>query len=389
MWGIRGALTVAQMPIPPKIHDTLLPKADLNVVDLCRFSIPEDKNGPELHTLPNENLFSKTASMVTDGCVTFLQSLPMPTTPQLEILQARFDKCMESNTENGIQSLLYSFGTSTLRLPLWVLDYWREANIILEQKLHWDPAVYWLKRRKQHEAIKLLTELPWRYRMPKTMGDHISDLALFCSEKWLKGSQVDTMLEILRDHLRSERIEGAVKDVDFLQKLVKIYRHTRDTYADDNTAAFIRAFMEKLKTGEVSVVGLAVAVRYTGSETQLPFGEDIISNHWCSFVIDTNERTIHYGDSLGAAPPPELLDVLNWWLGLSFPTPFSLIDLPITQQTDSFSCAVFAVNALSHYFLPLISPLLPNGLCLSARVEALIGAVNLLKRQVRYFNQIS
>ena len=380
-------MTLAQMSIPPKIRDTLLPNTALNVVDLCRFSIPEDKNGPELHTLPDEKLFSKTASMVTDGSVMFLQSLPMPTTPQLEILQARFNKCMESNAENGIQSLLYSFGTSTLRLPLWVLDYWREANVILQQKLHWDPAVHWLKRRKQHEAISLLTELPWKYQIPKTMGDHISDLALFCSEEWLKAPQVDTMLEILRDHLRSERIQGAVKNVSFLQKLVKIYRHTCNTYANDDSAAFIRDFMEKLKTGDVSVVGLAVAVRYTGGETQLPFGEDIISNHWCSFVIDINKHTIHYGDSLGTAPPPELLEVLNWWLGLSFPTPFSLIDLPVTQQTDTFSCGVFAVNALSHYFLPSMSPLLPNGLCLPARVEALIGAVNLLKRQVRYFNQ--
>lgn len=281
------------------------------------------------------------------------------------------DKCMEYNTENGIQSLLYSFGTSTLRLPLWVLDYWREANIILEQKSRWDPAVYWLKTRKQHEAIKLLTEPPWKYQIPKTMGSHISDLALFCSETWLEGSQVDTMLEILRDHLRSEKIQGAVKDVSLLQKLIKIYRHTRNTYSDDNTTAFIWEFMEKLKTGKVSVVGLAVAVHYTGSEAQLPFGQDIISNHWCSFILDINECTIHYGDSLGTAPPPELIDVLNWWLGLSFPTPFSLVNLPITQQTDTFSCAVFAVYALSHYFLPLISPLLPNGLCLPAGVEAL------------------
>ena len=211
------------MPIPPKIHSTLLPKADLNVVDLCRFSIPEAKNGPELHTLPDEKLFSQLASMVTDGSVMFLQSLPMPTMPQLEILQAKFNNCMESNMETGIQSLLYSFGTSTLRLPLWVLDYWGEANIILEQKSRWDPAVYWLKTRKQHEAIKLLTELPWKYQIPKTMGGHISDLALFCSEQWLKGSQVDIMLEILQDHLRSEKSQGVVKDVSFLQKLIKVY----------------------------------------------------------------------------------------------------------------------------------------------------------------------
>ena len=364
------------MPIPPN----LLPKTDLNVVDLCRFSIPEDKNGPELHTISDEKLFSSMASMVTNASVAFLQSLLMPTMPQLKILQARFEKYIELNGETSLQSLLYSFGTSTLRLPLWVLDYWMEANIILEQKLHWHPAVNWLKTRKQYEAIKLLTELPWKYQIPKTMGDHISDLALFCSEKWLTGSQVDTMLEILRDNLGTKRIPGvAVKDINFVQKLIKIYRHTRDTYTDDHSATFIRGFADRLKTGEVTVVGMAIAVRYTGSETQLPSGKDIISNHWCSFIIDTNGRTIHYGDSLGAAPPSELLDVLNWWLGLLFPMPFSLLDLPITRQTDSFSCAVFAVNALSHYFIPSISPLLPNGLCLLARVEALIGAVNLLK----------
>jgi len=221
------------------------------------------------------------------------------------------------------------------------------------------------------------------------MGSHISDLVLFCSEKWLKGSQVDIMLEILRDHLRSKKSQEAVKDISFLQKLIKIYRHTRNTYANDNTAMFIWEFMEKLKTGEVSVVGLAVAVCYTESEAQLPFGQDVISNHWCCFILDINECTIHYGNSLGTAPPPKLLDILNWWLGLSFPTPFSLVNLPIMQQTDTFSCTVFTVNALSHYFLPLIFPLLPNGLCLPARVEALVGAVNLLKRQVRYFNQMS
>jgi hypothetical protein len=55
---------------------------------------------------------------------------------------------------------------------------------------------------------------------------------------------------------------------------------------------------------------MVIAVYYTGSKTQLLSGENIISNHWC-FIISTNKCTIHYGDSLGAAPPPELLDVLN------------------------------------------------------------------------------
>ena len=74
------------MPIPSKISETLLPKADLNVVDLCHFSIPKDKDCPDLLALSDKEIFSSMQSMVTDGYVAFLQSLPMPTTPQVEIL---------------------------------------------------------------------------------------------------------------------------------------------------------------------------------------------------------------------------------------------------------------------------------------------------------------
>ena len=239
-----------------------------------------------------------------------------------------------------------------------------EANIVLEQKQKWSPAIDWLKRRKEHEAIKLLTELPWKYQMPRSMGDHLSDLAVLCSEKWLRVAQVDTMLNTLNDHLDSKGIPGTVKDVNFLQKIINIYRHSPDTYSNNTTAAYIRNFSEKLKTGEILVVSMVIAVHYKGNKTELPVGTDLISNHWCSLIIDTSQRTIHYGDSLGPAPPPELLDVLNWWLEPSFPTPFSVVDLPITQQSDGISCAIFTVNALSHYFSPLQSPLLSNTLCL-------------------------
>ena len=370
------------MAIPSKIAETLLPKNDLNVVDLCHFSIPKDKDCPDLLSLSNKEIFSATASMVTDGYIAFLQSLPMPTTLQVEILQERLN---DYKKEISVQSLSYCYRVSILRLPLWVLDYWMEANIILEQKQKWSPAIDWLKRRKEHEAIRLLTELPWKYQMPKSMGDHIADLAVLCSERWLGIAQVDTMLETLNDHLDSKRIPGTVKDVNFLRKLINIYRHSPDTYAYNATAEFIRKFAEKLKTGEVSVVGMAVAVHYKGNTTELPIGTEVISNHWCSLIINTNDRTLHYGDSLGPAPPHELLDVLNWWLGLSFPTPFSVVNLPITQQSDNISCGIFAVDALSHYFSPFLSPLTPNTLCLQVRSERLKDAVRLLKKRVGYF----
>jgi hypothetical protein len=79
------------MAIPSKIAETLLPKNDLNVVDLCHFSIPKDKDCPDLLSLSNKEIFSATASMVTDGYIAFLQSLLMPTTLQVEILQERLN----------------------------------------------------------------------------------------------------------------------------------------------------------------------------------------------------------------------------------------------------------------------------------------------------------
>ncbi|PPQ79004.1 hypothetical protein CVT26_003963 [Gymnopilus dilepis] len=78
-----------------------------------------------------------------------------------------------------------------------------------------------------------------------------------------------------------------------------------------------------------------------------------------------------YRDLLGYPSPTEFVVILNWWLVLSFNEPFSMQRLPITQQPDTISCSILSVNALTHYFMPLV-PLLGNGApCLQARIDVL------------------
>lgn len=371
------------MPIPSGISQILLPKSDLNILDLSHFSIPSSPNIPlgssGLLTYPDAELFSNRASMVGESHVAFLQSLPMPSSREVETLEGRFVTHMKSNS---IHSILYRRDTVDIRLPLWVLEYWKIANEVREEKLLWEPAIEWLRKKKHFEAIGLLGQFPWTYQLPRAMGDHVSDLALLCSERWLKDVHIDSMLEVLKDQLESGGIQASIQGVQFMWKLILTYRHSRDEYAEAPSCRFIRECADKLKTTKGLVFGTAVGVLVGGDDVLLPRGDDDRSNHWCAVVINPDQLTIQYGDPMGNAPPSELLDVIHWWLGLSFNTTFSLLNLPVTRQKDSISCAILTINALSHHFIPTI-PLLHNGEpCILGRIDAFVGIIKLLKKLV-------
>jgi len=243
------------MPIPSNISETLLPKPDLNVVDLCRFTIPQDKDCPDLLALSDKEIFSTMVSMVTDGYVAFLQSLPMPTPPQLETLQERLN---EYKKENSVQSLSYCFRVSILRLPLWVLDYWMEANIVgasmeisnaeIDGRPSFRPCGFVLR--------EMVGDITGRYDARDT--------------QWPSGQQRDSY-----------------------------------TYANDTTAAFIRRFAEKLKAGEVSVVGMMVAVHYKGNKTEhsLRWFARTCTTTWVAGCLELVAGTVISNSFLGCQSP--------------------------------------------------------------------------------------
>ena len=97
------------------------------------------------------------------------------------------------------------------------------------------------KKKKQFEAIELLSQVPWTYRLPRAMGDRISDLALLCSERWLGIEHINLMLEVLKDQLEldSNGTQASIQGVLFMWKLIETYRYSRDNYAEAQSCKFI------------------------------------------------------------------------------------------------------------------------------------------------------
>ena len=203
------------------------------------------------------------------------------------------------------------------------------------------------------------------------------NLALFCSERWLGTAQLDAMSAVLNDQLVSRQIQASVQPNNFFQKLLATYRFSCEMYSTDKSNNFIQELTNDLKSGTVPTTCTPIAVRLMQYGVILPEGLETPSNHWCALIIDINQRTLHYGDPMGSPPPAELVDVMTWWLGQSFSDVFTFQDLPITRQTDSFSCSILTINALFHYFIPSI-PLLNFAMCLSARGEMLVHVIELL-----------
>ncbi|KAF9470421.1 hypothetical protein BDN70DRAFT_984511 [Pholiota conissans] len=51
---------------------------------------------------------------------------------------------------------------------------------------------------------------------------------------------------------------------------------------------------------------------------------------------------------LATPPPSELIKIISWWLHLLFLEPFSVKNLSITLQKDTYSCSILTINALAH-----------------------------------------
>ena len=239
------------MGIPPGIAQVLLPQDDLNVVELANFSITIGKSSPALLAQPDSELFSKIASCITGKeHVAFLHTLSIPTIMELEILDERLKKLSEKEVddEDKPKSLVYPLvnaGSSNIRLPLWVLEYWSKVHDVAHNKDRWGPAIAWLKQKKGPDTeamVNILKEVPWKYQTPdKELANalDISDLSLFCSEEWLGNPQMDAMSAVLNEHLTASQIQASVHSNNFFQKLLVTYRFGRNSYPTHPSTHFI------------------------------------------------------------------------------------------------------------------------------------------------------
>lgn len=87
---------------------------------------------------------------------------------------------------------------------------------------------------------------------------------------------------------------------------------------------------------------------------------NVRDNHWVAITIDVPSQKILYGDSLGASRSLTVQGALGWWMSIHIEGDFIYEALPITQQNDTFSCGILAMNAVKHFISPSFSLISAN-----------------------------
>ena len=150
------------------------------------------------------------------------------------------------------------------------------------------------------------------------------------------------MLNLLQVNLidhHTDRDAIVIEDTDFIRCLHR---------------AFDRRY-SRPRQGSIHKRGTALG---RGDHRYLATIANCFGCHWVAIVIDFHTHTIWHGNSLGWAIDPDMLTLLEWWTTEYSISKFTVNHLPITHQSDTFSCGLLAWNALANFFLPERFPLI-------------------------------
>ena len=191
---------------------------------------------------------------------------------------------------------------------------------------------------------------------------------------------MDLFRQALQDQLHSAGIKSVLilKTTTF-DKILSLYRHDAMTYLEEQSASYIRKHGEALMNGTYTKIAASVSVQIEEGQTFLANHTEP-GNHWVTVILDVETSSILYGDSFTLPPPTELQDMLRWWLSHHRTETFQWADLPITLQSDGFSCPILSAYSMAHALLPPLFPLIPEENCIQARIDMLILIISYLTR---------
>jgi len=253
-----------------------------------------------------------------------------------------------------------------INFPTWTIPYWtRLSRLSRHAVLPWKRAEQWLatalsdvgRRELVGDARAILRELPWTGQTVSfTDAEPITSLTRYLSSNWLGTVNIDQQLDILRLRLSREMSvhEFDILPMSFVTKLLDIYQHNRDAYGSSQPFRQLWAHGEELSTPACQQMRIGGIAHVNG-------------NHWVAFVLDLRTLSILYGDSLGLADAV-VGPALSWWTEQHTQRQFTKEPLLIGTQSDSVSCGIFALCALTHHFFP-DTPLVGQRLVVTDRLE--------------------
>ncbi|KAF7331324.1 hypothetical protein MKEN_00009900 [Mycena kentingensis (nom. inval.)] len=313
--------------------------------------LPLISTGPDKE--PREFFSEYEPDAITDALLARLRRLVVPTEKTVRGLVERSRQAWL----DGRCSVAYTHadGTAT-RFPLWVITYWQ---MVIEVKktvrARWTKAWGFLdsqaKQARQGspralllaETKQLLAMIPWGCAKPAGLSDTepFHKLWRFLGQHWLSDSQIDDVLELLRQKIENE-VEGGrfrVKGTVFMEKLAEAYELGSDAYNSEGQFRWLRELGDELAEDSGTLVTI---VHLTKIEN---------NPHWTSLAVEFGEDAVRvlYGDSFTKEIPPKLREICEWWVLLHTGRGVNFETLAIGQQDDGFSCGMLALNSLQHY----------------------------------------
>ncbi|KAL7277451.1 hypothetical protein ACG7TL_008372 [Trametes sanguinea] len=263
-----------------------------------------------------------------------------------------------------------------LRLPFWVLEYWLEAHWARNCKKQWQESMDWLETHReavdvlgketQTQLKQVIDRLIWSddVRGPQFCGSGVENICAYLSDAWLSGGHIADQIAALQHDLSSasRSISGSsscrhlLVGLEFSEQLIRAYGDQSDYLSRAKRYSLLHDIQLQLGSGLLDSVGGLAHVN---------------GNHYIAFVLDMKQGVLRSGDSLRRPLCPKLRVAFLWWFTLvrssgNVPHPQPTIikegQLPITPQNDDHSCAVLALNALAHHYIPqeaLIPPANP------------------------------
>jgi hypothetical protein len=340
---------MAPLPIPTGISQCLLSNEKIMIADFLQFK------------LPPVALMTK----AIDTHLYFSTNSPFADTNKIHLIPTPPVAVVKALVVSLFPDTVCSIGCphipaqASKQYPVWVVTYWNKVILLHNTHRRWAWAQTFLQTwntswrwqcdgepAHMDESTQLLDEvnnifnvLPWGGTIQGfEVAIPMVNLAWYATQDWLTGKHEDQMLDLLRQELMDNGmlLSIDIESIQFSTKLRYAYTCCNVYSNSDKSFAWVHGQGEWFVGGTRNQLGMIV---------------NIDGNHWVAVILNFCKGIIWFGDSLGNTIPPDLLAILKWWTHTHTGKCFDVVDLPITRQTNGYSCGLLAWNALVVFFL--------------------------------------
>lgn len=365
-----------QLIIPKELQSKLLPSDTFTVNQLLEFHLPSQQTST-IFTQPDQYLSSDPIHYSEFNAIKII-------TPPTSVIKSLSHAVLTMDKTDTIQSIAcpHAPGHSRERYPLWLLTFWSELTHVGHIKTRWEQAVQYLAKpdtelrnsgvseEKAEMVYQEIRALPWNALINGFDNQgQLFQLHTYCSRDWLSSVHIDHMLDLLKDDLGipvNNMI--SVQHAWHAQQVLATYCYGTETYLTSKSCCALRKQAQDFATGIQDM--LATVANVDG-------------NHWIALMVDFRKKKVYYGNSLEHTINKEIRAAYDWWLSMHNEDMFEWAQMEITRQQDSYSCGLFAVNALAHALDPRQFNLMDPEAVDAERINILYRVINRHKKKVR------